>query len=321
MLPCFIFLSCCDIPSCQTYKMPPRIRKKKTTEDNINLRPYLHEKSFDEALSEAPIEEHFVLRLPEKVAQNLRKMVQSRGEFSEEQLSLAWKDQRHGKMTVLGQTLSTTLVDLPCITESYKTLDNKQFYKIADVSQMVIAHPRTNPPTQGKDYTWPDGLSYPLRDIRNSRFRKRMNKKVVEDVELEVERLLLADFEADDVTFEVLERKENESSEEDEELSEDDSDIGQGVDFDIDAAIDEALDKPDEEEEEESDDESDESDQEEVDPDEKNEENELKIQANSLRHEISAMEIKLEEKNKLALNQVNAIMKVRELRLTRLGKI
>jgi hypothetical protein len=40
------------------------------------------------------------------------------------------------------------------------------------------------------------------------------------------------------------------------------------------------------------------------------EENELKIAANSLKHEISAMEVKLAEKNKLAENQVNAIMKV-----------
>lgn len=73
----------------------------------------------------------------------------------------------------------------------------------------------------------------------------------------------------------------------------------------------------------------------EEDPDEKNEENELKIQviylqfyiqrysvfksnqkyaipkqANALRHEITALENKLAEKEKLASNQVNAIMKV-----------
>lgn len=40
-----------------------------------------------------------------------------------------------------------------------------------------------------------------------------MNKKIVEDVEQEVERLLTADYDALDVTFEVLERKENEESE------------------------------------------------------------------------------------------------------------
>jgi len=30
------------------------------------------------------------------------------------------------------------LVDLPCIIESQKTLDRKQFYKIADISQVII---------------------------------------------------------------------------------------------------------------------------------------------------------------------------------------
>ena len=28
------------------------------------------------------------------------------------------------------------LVDLPCITESHKTVDNKSFYKTADISQV-----------------------------------------------------------------------------------------------------------------------------------------------------------------------------------------
>ena len=45
-------------------------------------------------------------------------------------------------MKIGSKTLNTTLVDLPCISESLKTLDNKQFYKIADISQMIICHER-----------------------------------------------------------------------------------------------------------------------------------------------------------------------------------
>lgn len=70
-----------------------------------------------------------------------------------------------------------------------------------------------------------------------------MNKKIVEDVEQEVERLLTADYDALDVTFEVLERKENEESEVSEEGSDDES-LGVGInvdDQDLDAAIDEAM--------------------------------------------------------------------------------
>ncbi|KAJ3328002.1 hypothetical protein HDU91_004220 [Kappamyces sp. JEL0680] len=146
-----------------------------------------------------------------------------------------------------------------------------------------------------------------------------MNKKIVEDVEQEVERLLLADYEAEDVTYEVLERKENE--EEDEDDDDEDEDMGNEVrggdsddeDFDLNAVIDEALEEPEEDADESEDDESaEESDQDpEEDPDEKNEENELKIQAITLRHEIAAMEVKLAEKNDQVSNQVNLIMKER----------
>jgi transcription initiation factor TFIID subunit 7 len=107
---------------------------------------------------------------------------------------------RHGKLTVGGKTLNTTLVDLPAIVESLKTLDNKQFYKIADICQMVVATEKKSA-VLGRDYNWPDGLTPVLEDCRNSRFRKRMNKKIIEDVEQEVERLLVTDFEADDVTY------------------------------------------------------------------------------------------------------------------------
>ena len=55
--------------------------------------------------------------------------------------------------------------------------------------------------TGPKDYAWVDGLSHPLKNVRNQRFRKRMSKRVVEDVEQEVERLLALDLEADDVKY------------------------------------------------------------------------------------------------------------------------
>lgn len=148
-------------------------------------------------------------------------------------LSLTWKDARHGKLSIGPKTLNTTLVDLPCISESLKTLDNKQFYKIADISQMIIAHEKKNIVVSGKDYSWSDGLSPVLQNVRNARFRKRMNKKIVEDVEEEIERLLLTDFDAEDVTYEVLERKENESDLDEDEMDEDDGEDEEGDDFGI----------------------------------------------------------------------------------------
>jgi TATA-binding protein-associated factor Taf7 len=48
---------------------------------------------------------------------------------------------------------------------------------------------------------WPHGLSAPLKFVRKRRFRKRISKQAIEDVEREVERLLQADIEAEDVRY------------------------------------------------------------------------------------------------------------------------
>ncbi|KAJ3250996.1 hypothetical protein HK103_002936 [Boothiomyces macroporosus] len=268
----------------------------------------------DEALTEAPIEEHFVIRFPPGLANALRDPIRNRNVPVDLEIK---QDARSGKLTFKNKTYNTTLVDLPCITESLKTIDNKQFYKIADVSQMLIVHEgRYSGP---KDYAWPDGLTTPLKDVRNRRFRKRMSKKVIEDVEAEVERLLTADLEAEDVRYEVHERKEQDEDEDEELSGQMGESDGEDDDLDLAAAIDEALDKdeveanaqdaPDEseEEEEESGEESEEP-EEEQDVDENNE---LKNQMNTLKHEIQALEAKLAEKNQLAQNQVNEIMKER----------
>lgn len=51
------------------------------------------------------------------------------------------------------------------------------------------------------DFIWPHGISPPLHNVRKRRFRKRINKRTIESVEQEVERLLQDDAEADDVKY------------------------------------------------------------------------------------------------------------------------
>jgi transcription initiation factor TFIID subunit 7 len=157
-------------------------------------------KDIDEALQEAPLEEHFIMRFPIHIANQLRDPIRNRQESID--LSFQWKDGRHGKLVYQSKQFNTTLVDLPCITESLKTIDNKQFYKVGNVSQMVIVEKdRYKGP---KDYLWPDGIVYALKNVRSSRFRKRMSKRIIEDVEKEVERLLAADLEAEQVRYGIF---------------------------------------------------------------------------------------------------------------------
>jgi transcription initiation factor TFIID subunit 7 len=86
-----------------------------------------------------PIEEHFLLRIlhPETAAK-LREAVRKRE--IPESLHIHFKeDIRKATFTLDETTLDAVLVDLPCIIESQKTLDNKQFYKIADISQVLFS--------------------------------------------------------------------------------------------------------------------------------------------------------------------------------------
>jgi len=55
------------------------------------------------------------------------------------------------------------------------------------------------------EFIWPHGITPPLHHARKRRFRKRVNKRMIESVEEEVERLLAADNLASKVNYEVLE--------------------------------------------------------------------------------------------------------------------
>lgn len=47
-------------------------------------------------------------------------------------------DNRKGNFIFEGRKYDVQLVDLPTVIESQKTLDKKQFYKVADISQVKM---------------------------------------------------------------------------------------------------------------------------------------------------------------------------------------
>ncbi|KAF9436663.1 hypothetical protein BGZ76_003347 [Entomortierella beljakovae] len=187
---------------------------------------------------EVSIEEQFILRLPAgEMCDKFREKVIARE--VDETTKLKFVDARRGTFTFEGMEFSTKLVDLPTVIEAQKTLNGKQMYKIADISQMLIVDPVptsekvpevktepsvpelstsiTNngssasapsslPPLKLSDYIWADGLTNPLKNVRKRRFRKRISKVAVEGVENEVERLLKEDSAAEEVRFEIREQ-------------------------------------------------------------------------------------------------------------------
>jgi TATA-binding protein-associated factor Taf7 len=166
-----------------------------------------------------PHESHLILRMPAGHPSTLvlREKVQRREAMDGVRLcfdSHGAVETRNGFMELPGYSrMRATLVDLPCVLEAHKTFDQKQVYKVADIAQMIVVDPIQidNPdsnygPLDTKiAISWPDGITPPLRRVRQRRFRKRMVNTSAELIEAAVENLLRADFMAEETVCEMVE--------------------------------------------------------------------------------------------------------------------
>lgn len=148
-------------------------------------------------------------------------------------------DSRRATFKIGNATLPAKLVDLPTILETHKTLDGRQMFKVADISQMLLVGGDGDGREEEEDandrkgggadaYVWDSGITPPMRYARKRRFRKRTNKRVrcqtyhvhlsarparfsccfrpsflqvIETVEKEVERLLADDKRAEKLEY------------------------------------------------------------------------------------------------------------------------
>ncbi|CAK1546396.1 unnamed protein product [Leptosia nina] len=171
------------------------------------------------------LESQFILRLPEETAKVLREVLKS-GENLKNRLTIQMdNDVRTGEVRFDHWLMHAKILDLPTIIESLKTIDNKSFYKTADICQIMIckeeAEPfeeespckikKKDPYKVDKKFLYPHGVTPPTKNVRKRRFRKTLKKKYVEapEIEKEVKRLLRADNEAVSVTWEVIKEDED----------------------------------------------------------------------------------------------------------------
>jgi transcription initiation factor TFIID subunit 7 len=112
-----------------------------------------YDRELDSDEEELAFEEQFILRMQAgEDLDKLRKMVQSREIANDVWFKfkgvwilyfclvgclLNYLDSRRAAFHVGNSTYSAKLVDLPCIIESQKTLDNKQMFKVADICQVT----------------------------------------------------------------------------------------------------------------------------------------------------------------------------------------
>ncbi|KAJ6597090.1 TAFII55 protein conserved region-domain-containing protein [Mycena vulgaris] len=170
-----------------------------------------YDRELDSDDDELAFEEQFILRMPPgEDCEKLRKMVAAREVTND--VWFKFKDSRRAIFHIGNSAYSSKLVDLPCIIESQKTLDNKQMFKVADICQMLVVEKRIDQdePLGHKNFNieefiWPHGITPPLHHVRKRRFRKRVNRRTIESVEQAVERLLDEDSLASEVKYDILE--------------------------------------------------------------------------------------------------------------------
>lgn len=112
--------------------------------------------SDDETGPGVAFEEQIILRLPPGTeTARLRELVRTRalGDPGAPPVWFKFKDSRRAVVRVAEQLFAAKLVDLPTISETHKTMDNKNFVKSADISQMLLATHRINDESEAMAYT------------------------------------------------------------------------------------------------------------------------------------------------------------------------
>jgi transcription initiation factor TFIID subunit 7 len=84
------------------------------------------------------MEEHFILRVPQSVAERLERVLNEDPSCANDQsLDLSFQeDGRTGIFVIGNDSFPAALLDLPCVVESYKTYDDSVLIKAAEVGQV-----------------------------------------------------------------------------------------------------------------------------------------------------------------------------------------
>ncbi|KAK3220122.1 hypothetical protein Dsin_014092 [Dipteronia sinensis] len=129
------------------------------------------------------MEEQFILRVPPSVAEMLDRLL-SENASDDKSLDLSFSEDGRSGTFVLGDDhFPVSLMDLPCVVESFKTYDDSALVKTADIGQMIMVREPGDSAPDVIEYR--HGLTPPLRDARKRRFRREpdLNPELVQRVE------------------------------------------------------------------------------------------------------------------------------------------
>ncbi|KAJ1738001.1 hypothetical protein LPJ68_005906 [Coemansia sp. RSA 1086] len=162
--------------------------------------------------SETQLEEQFIIRVLPEMAESFGKLVSERQ--IQDKLEIKFRDERNAIVKFEDNLYAAKLVDMPTITESYRTVDKKQLLKTADICQMLLIERQITeaeidqvPLARGLDIIYPDGFAPPLANVRKNRFRPRIPRSKIDSIEREVLRLLEEDAQAMSVKFDLYDEQ------------------------------------------------------------------------------------------------------------------
>ncbi|KAL2584358.1 hypothetical protein AAZV13_14G125700 [Glycine max] len=104
-----------------------------------------------------------------------------------------------------------SLLDLPCVVESYKTYDDNSLIKTANIGQMIMVRESGDAAPDVIEYR--HGLTPPMRDARKRRFRREpdLNPELVSRVEKDLLKIM-AGGTADNLDVETAEQEEGDEN-------------------------------------------------------------------------------------------------------------
>ncbi|XP_054793048.1 transcription initiation factor TFIID subunit 7-like [Prosopis cineraria] len=155
------------------------------------------------------MEEQFILRVPPAVAERIERLLNENASSSEDKsLDLSFpEDGRSGTFAIGDDHFPASLLDLPCVVESYKTYDDSCLIKTADIGQMIMVREPGDAAPDVIEYR--HGLTPPMRDARKRRFRREpdLNPEFVSRVEKDLLNIM-AGGTAGNVDVEAAEQEE-----------------------------------------------------------------------------------------------------------------
>ncbi|XP_010552268.1 PREDICTED: transcription initiation factor TFIID subunit 7 isoform X3 [Tarenaya hassleriana] len=137
------------------------------------------------------MEEQFILRVPPSISERIDRLLGDDGSSTDEiPLDLSFSDGRTGTFVIGNEEFPASLLDLPCVVESFKTYDDCALVKTADIGQMIMVRETGDPAPSTVEYR--HGLTPPMKDARKRRFRREpdLNPELVQRVERDLVNIL-----------------------------------------------------------------------------------------------------------------------------------